>query len=616
MTNGPGPLFLGLDLSTQALKATLLDVHLQGIDEVHVHFDRDLPRFHTKGGVLPQGDPLLDDPDAAAAPVEMYVSAMDMLWDRIVHGRKWPVQHIVSISCGGQQHASVCLSEDACARLGKVRGDQSLHAQLGHGFFSRVVVPNWQDATTLEECDELMRYANTTWGSGYVPALCRVTGSIAHTRFTAAQILRWRKNEPQQYVATAHILLVSNFLATLLGAGTLRRIAPLDRSDACGMNLWDMSADPPHWSVPLLRYVSKEDRIDKNGKLLPGTEALGGHQTLERMLGRVMHDPAESIGFIGSWLHQRYGLNEHCLIAQGTGDNPATLQCLTPKFGEAVISLGTSDTILLPSNEYIPSAQYHTFTHPVHCANDTETPRYFMMFVYKNGSLTREWVRDTYCDGSWDTFNAAIDEGGASHPDRQGVGFYWIRPEILPWDARGVHRFECRGTQWERVKDFALPRHNARAIVQSQFLDFRMRIARVLGATKGMQLSRVYVVGGAAENRTLCQLLSNVLNCEVARPVIVGRTSDSDERVPYNIGSVGSAYRARWTWECARNKTHVPFHQCIEKARASGGASAPFEVIARPEAPRAQAYAEFVQQWEELEIGAAQEGSKPSSVWG
>ena len=48
----PEVLFLGLDLSSQALKASLLDARLRGIDEVAVRFDEDLPQFGTHGGIL------------------------------------------------------------------------------------------------------------------------------------------------------------------------------------------------------------------------------------------------------------------------------------------------------------------------------------------------------------------------------------------------------------------------------------------------------------------------------------------------------------------------------------------------------------------------------------
>ena len=47
--------FVGLDLSTQALKASLLDASLRGVDEVSVRFDVDVPEFGTSGGVLRHG---------------------------------------------------------------------------------------------------------------------------------------------------------------------------------------------------------------------------------------------------------------------------------------------------------------------------------------------------------------------------------------------------------------------------------------------------------------------------------------------------------------------------------------------------------------------------------
>ncbi|WFD28529.1 xylulokinase [Malassezia nana] len=535
-----GSLFLGLDLSTQALKATLLDEQLCGIDEVHVRFDIDLARFGTQSGILPKGHPLLDEPEAACSPASMYLAAIDRLWERISNERKWPIDRIAAISAAGQQHASVYLATGAVASLRNLSSDQTLEEQLHDSLFSRSIVPNWQDATTLPECAELMRGADECG-----TPLCATTGSIAHTRFTAAQILRWRRHHPDQYARTEHIQLVSNFVATMLTAGSEARVAPLDQSDACGMNLWDIQAG--QWSEPLLTLVD-------------GTNGA----TLAAKLGEVARDPSTPVARIGTWWHQRYGLRPDCLVCQSTGDNPATLQCLTPSLGEAVLSLGTSDTVLLPSTVYEPDPQYHTFQHPVSSlGTHSETPPYFLMLVYKNGSLAREWVRDTYCDAQWAQFDAAL----RAYPvPTHGTGFYWLQPEILPWDARGVHRFDATGAP---IKEFEERTYNAPAIVQSQCMAFRTRIERIL-ASSGTTLSRVYVVGGAADNATLCQLLAHGLNCEIARPVIEGRSANSNEVVPYNFCSVGAAFRARWVWECATNKqVSIPGHRFAPRG-ASG----------------------------------------------
>lgn len=581
----PEVLFLGLDLSSQALKASLLDARLRGIDEVAVRFDEDLPQFGTRGGILPPGDARLDVPEAAAAPVQMYVAAFDLLWERIANERGWPLARIGAISAAGQQHASVYFSHGALDALRVADPDAPLAPQL-EDMFSRATVPNWQDATTLKECSMLTAAAEqalappppppaTAPHDTPIPAICQATGSIAHTRFTAAQILRWRMQRPEEYSATERITLVSNFVTTLLRAGFCAEYTPLDKSDVCGMNLWAMNESPPHWSAPLI-------------------DATGGPDLVAR-LGDPARDPRTLVGHVGTWLQQRYGLSPSCIVCQATGDNPATLQCLTPRRGEAVISLGTSDTVLLPSDTYVPHPSYHIFAHPASVEGDAATPPYFLMFVYKNASLAREWVRDTYCDGHWGTFDAAVQ---AAAPGA-AAGFYWLRPEIIPWDARGVHRFDSTGTQIEAFPEDML---NAAAIVQSHCLAFRSRIVRVLN---GAPLERVFVVGGAAGNATLCQLLADVLDCEVARPRVEGRNAESGAPVAYNFCSVGAAYRARWVWECVQGRP-TSFETCIARAREGMAA---YDVVARPDANRARAFAAFAPQWERLEQEAVARGA-------
>lgn len=605
-----GPLFLGVDLSTQALKASLLDAHLRGIGEVHVRFDTDVRAFGTQGGILPPGDPRLDEPDAAASPAALFVAAMDLLWERM-RGLNWPLHRLAAMSAAGQQHASVYLRHGALAQLRAVDASQPLAPQLD-GVFSRATVPNWQDATTLTECDELMAAGDaadaadvggdagaagfagaadgtdgagdtngtdSTTGTGgttgtdtHAPPLAAITGSIAHTRFTAAQILRWRRRHPDEYARTERIQLVSNFVATLLMAGHDAAYAPIDHSDACGMNLLDMRAGRGSWHPALLAAVG------------------GDADALHARLGDVARDPRRPAGHAGTWLQQRYGVPPTCLVALATGDNPATLQCLTPALGEAVLSLGTSDTVLLPSDVYAPSASFHTFFHPASTPRADGTP-YFQMFVYKNASLAREWARDTACGGDWAGFHRAL----AAHPTPSGgTGFFWLKPEILPWHARGIHRFGADGAPVAAF-DGA---YDAAAMVHSQCLSFRARIEDVL-APSHTALQRVYVVGGAAENAALCQMLANVLGCDVARPLVQGRAA-SGQTVPYNYCSVGAACRARWVWECASRE--VPFAACVAAAR---GDAHTYEVLASPQPAHAAAFTAYLATWRALERRAA-----------
>ena len=52
-------MFLGLDCSTQQLKAVVIDRNLRIQSETSVAFDRDLPHYGTKNGVFVNGSQVL-----------------------------------------------------------------------------------------------------------------------------------------------------------------------------------------------------------------------------------------------------------------------------------------------------------------------------------------------------------------------------------------------------------------------------------------------------------------------------------------------------------------------------------------------------------------------------
>ena len=97
------PFFLGLDASTQALKASLLSNDLDVISEIAVNFDVDLPQYGTKGGVLmgKQGS------GTVYSPIMMVVEAMDLLLDRM-REKRWELHEVRGVAAAGQVHQSVC----------------------------------------------------------------------------------------------------------------------------------------------------------------------------------------------------------------------------------------------------------------------------------------------------------------------------------------------------------------------------------------------------------------------------------------------------------------------------------------------------------------------------
>jgi xylulokinase len=77
-SSGPEQLFLGLDLSTQQLKAIIISQDSTLIHGSAVHFDKDLPQYKTiNGAVLGPG---LGE---VTSPVAMWLDAMDLLMVRM-----------------------------------------------------------------------------------------------------------------------------------------------------------------------------------------------------------------------------------------------------------------------------------------------------------------------------------------------------------------------------------------------------------------------------------------------------------------------------------------------------------------------------------------------------
>jgi xylulokinase len=218
-----------------------------------------------------------------------------------------------------QQHASVYWSQSARTLLSALDPSQPMAPQLSSAF-SRPVVPNWQDSSTTPECHSIESAV------GGPNVLARLTGSKAHERFTAAQIMRFRRLFPDEYSATDRISLVSSAVTTLLCADG--EIKGIDESDACGMNLWTMNRPDRGWNEQVLAAVA-------------GDQGAGASE-LARKLGTVETDGGRRVGAIGTWFVKRYGFDPDCAVFPGTGDNPATFLSLTcESIGLAQHDIGT-----------------------------------------------------------------------------------------------------------------------------------------------------------------------------------------------------------------------------------------------------------------------------------
>ncbi|XP_071737646.1 xylulose kinase 2-like [Rutidosis leptorrhynchoides] len=495
-------LFLGFDSSTQSLKATVLDSNLCIVTSEIVNFDTELSHYKTKDGVY--RDSSING--RIVSPTLMWVEALDLILKRLQNSLDF--KKVVAVSGSGQQHGSVYWKKGSSVILSSLDPKKTLVDQFGQAFSTKES-PIWMDSSTTQQCKAIEKAV------GGALELSKLTGSRAYERFTGPQIRRIFETQPEVYNDTERIALVSSFVASILIGG----YACIDHTDGAGMNLMDIKARA--WSKQILEATA------------PG---------LEEKLGKLA--PAHAVaGLIAPYFVERFEFNKDCLVIQWSGDNPNSLAGLTINTpGDLAISLGTSDTVFGITMDHNPSLEGHVFPNPV----DSES--YMVMLCYKNGSLTREEIRDRCADKSWDVFNQSLK---LAPPLNDGkIGFYYKDHEILPPLPIGYHRYTLEnfkgdtldGLVEHEVKEFDSSTE-IRALIEGQFLSMRGHAERF-----GMPFppKRIIATGGASANITILSELAIVFGCNVhtvQRP---------------DSASLGAALRAAHGWLCKNKGKFVP----------------------------------------------------------
>ncbi|KAH9290635.1 hypothetical protein KI387_034752, partial [Taxus chinensis] len=351
--------------------------------------------------------------------------------------------------------------------------------------------------------------------------LSLLTGSRAYERYTGPQIRKLYETQKEVYDNTERISLVSSFMASLLIGG----YASIDETDGAGMNLMDLRK----------RIWSKE-----------ALEATAPN--LEEKLGPLA-PPHAVAGNLSTYFVDRFMFDKKCLVIQWSGDNPNSLAGLAlNRPGDLAISLGTSDVVFGITTEPHPGLEGHVLPNPVDPNN------YMVMLVYKNGSLTREEIRNRCANGSWDIFNGFIDQTPPLNGGK--MGFYFKESEILPPLPVGIHRYELRN--YENYAKGCVTAHQVpefddlsevRAIMEGQFLSMRAHTQRI-----GMPSppERLIATGGASANSRFLSLIASIFGC----PVCTVQRPDS--------ASLGAALRAAHGWICDNEGRFIPISHLYE----------------------------------------------------
>ncbi len=446
-------LFLGLDCSTQGLTAIIIEKNTSGVKFFHdLDFETTFPHYNTKNGVL-----LLDEKTVHSPPL-IWIEALETMFDYMLK-RGVEIEQIKAISGSAQQHGQVYLNSTFEKRLKNLNPKLSLAFQLEH-VFSRNTSPIWMDSSTTEQCEEIRK------ALGGKEATIKITGSDTFERFSGPQIRKFYQKQPEKYGRTAIIHLVSSFLSSLL----LGKNAPIDHGDGAGMNL--MNIQSKKWDVRALNATA------------PG---------LKKKLPKLCASH-KIIGKISPYFVKRYGFNPDTYIVAWSGDNPNSLigVGLIEK-GKVAISLGTSDTYFsyLKELSLDLKGEGHVFSAP--------TGDYMSLICYKNGSLTREYVKNSL-GLSWQEFSRILMNTPPGNLGKIMLPYYL--PEIVPLVLNprimrfGFDKFDMEG--------------NVRGIIEGQFLSMKLHSQWINETPK-----EIMVTGGASINDEILQTIADIFGAHV-----------------------------------------------------------------------------------------------------
>lgn len=247
--------------------------------------------------------------------------------------------------------------------------------------------------------------------------------------------------------------------------------------------------------------------------------------------------------------------------------------------GDCVVSLGTSDTVLVYLREAKPTIESHLLAHPI------DPQGYMGMLCYKNGSLTREHFRDVYANSDWDMFNQLLNST-PTIPEYKG--FYYWKQEIIPF-AKGIYRFENKqlvdefSTSATTLKNntLSISGINIRCLIESQFISMKIRLDRMVGENTTYPLKRILATGGASKNHAILQVLSNIFGL----PVYI-------QKEGLNGASLGGALLAKY----GSMANSISFHDMMEAHQ-----NETLQLVCEPELPLSSMYSNQIQDYIHLE---------------
>ena len=354
---------------------------------------------------------------------------------------------VAGISFGGQMHGLVILDQK----------DEVIRPAI-----------LWNDGRTTMETD----YLNSGIGKDMLE---KYTANIAYAGFTAPKILWVKANEPENFARIEKIMLPKDYLAYRL-SGTFAT----DYSDASGMLLLDVANKC--WSKEMCEICSVS--VDQLPKLFESYEKIG---TLKKEIAREL------------------GVPENVVVAAGGGDNAASaVGTGTVGEGKCNISLGTSGTLFISSEHFVPTNGHtalHSFAH-------SDGHFHLMGCMLSAASCNKWWNEEILHTKDYAAEQAEITE------EKLGENHVFYLPYLMG-ERSPLNDPLARGTFAGMTMDTTRS-DMTQAVLEGVIFGLRdsLEVAKELG----IHVEKSTIVGGGAKSPLWRKMAANILGIRLEFP--------------------------------------------------------------------------------------------------
>ena len=326
----------------------------------------------------------------------------------------------------------------------------------------------WNDQRTLAAVEEIEAKVSQD-------ILIRRTGNPAVTGFQLAKLVWLRRDEPENFASTAHVLLPKDYLGYVL---TEEMIA--EPTDASGTNCFHLASK--RWDEEVL------GALDLSPDLFPTVVA--SHE----VVGRLKQEVADATGL-------PVGLP----VVAGAGDNAAAATGLGlggQNTARGSVSLGTSGVLFAPLEEpqFDPEGRVHLFCHA--------DGGYTLLGVTLAAAGSLDWYQRTFAPNK--SFSELTALAGESEPGANGVTF---KPYLA--GERTPHMDPNLRGSWRGLSLATTQADAVRAVLEG--VAFSLRDALDVMSPLA-PLSEALATGGGAQSGFWLQMVADVLELPLGKP--------------------------------------------------------------------------------------------------